>query len=69
MVGSCFLKLFLIIVFENIYNTKIIFFEFTPCYLNLMFYMFFVFFKTKKKRTKSYYLYSPCSLYLKYIYI
>ena len=44
----CFLKLFLKTVFENTKNTILVFFEICCCYLNLVFYMFFVFFKRKK---------------------
>ena len=42
--GSYFLKLFLIIVFENIKNVILMFFENCFCYLNLVFSVFFLFF-------------------------
>ena len=53
MFGSCFLKLFLRTVFENTENLILVFNENCSCYLNLVFYMFYMLFKTKKKlRTK-----------------
>ena len=38
MFGSCFLKLFFIIVFENIDNTILVFFENYSYFLNLVFF-------------------------------
>ena len=48
MFGSCFLKLLLIIVFDNTENNILVFSKSTPCYLNLVFSVFFVFFITTK---------------------
>ena len=45
--GFYFLKLFLRIVFENIKNIFLMLFEKCSCYLNLVFYVFSLFF-TKK---------------------
>ena len=47
MFGSYFLLLFSRIVFENTKNTILVFFESCSCYLNLMFFVFSVFFKSK----------------------
>ena len=44
-----FLKLFLRIVFENIKNTILMFSEFNDCSLNLMFYVFSMFFKKMER--------------------
>ena len=48
MFGSCFLKLFLRTVFENIKNTKILLFENFSYSLNLVFLCFLCFLEKKK---------------------
>ena len=48
--GSCFFKLFLRTVFESIENIILMLSENCYCFLNLMFYVFSVFFITKKKK-------------------
>ena len=76
--GSCFRNLFLRTVFENTDNIILVFFGFTLCYLNLMFsvlffkkkkkesnmfYMFSLFFITKKTVFKNYNQTSSWPLY------
>ena len=49
--------------FENRENTILVFFKNYSCSLNVMFYMFFVFFRTKKtgnQTSSPYFPYSPC---------
>ena len=52
MFGSCFCKLFLRTVFENIENTILVFSENCHCSLNLLFSVFSVSFRKKKLGTK-----------------
>ena len=48
MFDSCFLKLFLKIVFENIENIIFVFSKNYYYYLNLVFYVLSIFFENKK---------------------
>ena len=50
---SIFLELFFITVFKNTENNVLIFFEICFCCSNLMFFEFFVFFKTKEKKEQN----------------
>ena len=50
MFGSYFLKPFLIIFFENIENTILMFFENCSCYLKLVFFVSSLFFRIKKRK-------------------
>ena len=52
MFGSYFFKLFLKTVFKNIVNLVLILSENRSYSLNLMFFIFFIFFRTKKLITK-----------------
>ena len=47
--GSCFLKLFLKIVFKNIKNIILILSKNCSYYPDLIFFIFFIFFRNKKK--------------------
>ena len=42
MFGFCFLKLFFIVVFENIENTILVFFENYSCFMSFVFFGFFI---------------------------
>ena len=51
MFGSCFLKLFLKIVFKNIENTILVFYENRYYFFNLVFFCIIYVFQHKKKGT------------------